>query len=525
MGDRLEAVNVDGSAEAAELASQKEPPYLWAIPPLVAIAVYCIGLGSFSCFDDFIWLERAQSFRYDWLQIFRPDVIYFDPLVHLMFLAQRLSGSLDPRWYHAVDLLLHAGNALLVYRLARALGGDARSALYGAVLFAGSSSIADAVLWSSSRVDLLSTTFALCSLIAYLRFLRTGKRSRLGLSVLLFILALGAKGTPLVLPGVMLGVLFIERKPLRYLASLAPFALVDLAYLVLLKLNLHRASLPQDRLHLNLDNLVLSMGALFTPESLLKNLNHLLLFVILLAFLSAAAFLVRREELLRRGAWCFMVAALLPVLPLKDFQLVSRGTPLFHLLLSPSHRIYLASVGAALLCGVILRDAERWVQRWSTRAMALSVVVLVAVTAVNWSLVRKRAALWAEVGTEYRLAFQGLARYRGAVTEGSRVGLIGFPGSGGFLTPLAKVALGVHDLELIRSVTIAPVQDRELLEKAERSHLFVQANDGRVYDRSEPFRQQLLYNRQALEHPSDPSYLALCWSVAQSLKREIDLLL
>lgn len=520
MRDSEESVKVSGPGPAAG----EENRLLWAIPPLVAILVYCAGLGSYFCFDDFIWLERARSIRYDWLQIFRPDVIYFDPLVHLMFLVQHLFGSLDPRWYHGLDLLLHATNALLVYRLGRAFGGDPKSALYGAVLFAGSFSVADAVLWSSSRVDLLSTTFALCSLTEFLHFSREGGRGRLFRSVFLFVLALGAKGTPLVLPAVMLGILLIGKQPLGRFASLVPFAAVDLAYLVLLKLNLHRARLPQERLHLNLHNLMLSLADLFVPEPLLKGLNLPLVFGILLVLLSAAAFLVRREGALRKGAWCLMVAALLPVLSLADFRLAD-NTALLNLLLSPSHRIYLASVGAALLCGVVLRDAERLAKDSPLRGAAVAVAVLVCITAGDWLVVSSRAGCWGEVGDEYRHGFQGLAKYRGTVADGSRVALVGFPGSGGFLTPLAKTALDLHDLVLIQSVTIAPVMDREFLADAEKSYLFVQANNGAVYDLSPQFRQQLLLNREALDHPADPSYLARCWSVAQELKRGIDLLL
>ena len=148
----------------------------WLIPIAVAIAVYSVGLNNFFTWDDFIWLAKAQSFKQGWLQIFRPETAnYFDPLIHLMFVADSRIAGLNHQWYQGVDLAIHAVNSLLVYRLTRALTGDAKTSLYGGVLFAGSFAIADAVLWPSSRVDLVSTLFSLGALILFLRYLQNGR--------------------------------------------------------------------------------------------------------------------------------------------------------------------------------------------------------------------------------------------------------------------------------------------------------------------------------------------------------------
>jgi hypothetical protein len=245
----------------------------WLLPIAIVLVVYGVSLGNYFAYDDFIWLNRARTFTSDWRQIFRPDVIYFDPLVHLMFLADFQVGGLDPRWYHGVDLLIHAVNAVLVYRFAQLLSGNEKGALYGSILFASSFAIVDAVVWPSSRVDLVSTLFALGTLIQFLRYLRSDSRCNLLFSIGLFVLALGAKGTPLVLPLVLFWLIIQEKIPLRQATCLIPFGAVIILYGTLVMLTRDQAALPLDRLHCNIDNLALALCSLFVPEEILSHFN------------------------------------------------------------------------------------------------------------------------------------------------------------------------------------------------------------------------------------------------------------
>jgi len=498
----------------------------WLLPVLTVLAVYWVAFNNYFCFDDFIWLNRGRSFKQDWLQIFRPDVTYFDPLVYLMFAADSLIGGLDHRWYHGVDLTIHAINALLLYRFARLLTGDEKAALYGGILFAGSFAIADAVLWSSSRVDLLSTLCSLGALIQFLHYLRSDKKRDLFLSFLMFILALGAKGTPLVLPGILLWLIVQERKPLRHALCLIPFGVVILIYFGLLKLNMHQASLPLDRFHFNLKNLVVSFCALFIPEATLKYQELYLVFSLLFLAVTAAGLLAIPRTAtvpLRRTGYCILVMALLPVLVVTDFKLLGEYSNPYLLLLSPSHRIYLASVGAALLGGGFLAFLETLLAKVVPRyAVVAVVIVLAVVVTANAYLVRERDRIWEPVGDSCRTAFEALLPYRHKVPEGSQLGLIYFPGSRGFLTPLAQVALGINDVSLIKTVILGMIQDQAVLQKAEKTFLFVLRSDGHLYDKTQMFRQQLLLNRMALRHPDRPEYASECIALGEKINREIE---
>src|SRR6266568_1283010 len=136
---------------------------LWIIPMVIALCVYSVALNNFFVYDDFIWLNRARTLSQNWRQMFSPDVIYFDPLIYLMFVADSFVAYLDPKWCHAVDLMIHAFNALLVYRFAKMLSGDDKAGLYGSILFASSFAIADAVFWPLEPKGLRSLCRFFCS--------------------------------------------------------------------------------------------------------------------------------------------------------------------------------------------------------------------------------------------------------------------------------------------------------------------------------------------------------------------------
>jgi hypothetical protein len=499
--------------------------FLWIIPIVIAFCVYSVAFNNFFVYDDFIWLYRAKTLTQNWRQMFYPDVIYFDPIVYLMFLADSFIGNLDPRWYHAVDLIIHSFNAFLVYRFSKMLTGDDKAGLYGSVLFASSFAIADAVLWPSSRVDLVSVMFSLGTLIQFLKYLRTDNMRFLLMSCFLFVLALGAKGTPVVMPVFLLWLIFQERKPLRKTVSLIPFGAVIILYIMLLKLTMHQAQLPLGRLHFNISNIVLAFCALFIPDGTLNRLDLIIIAPLLLVAVSALGLFAippTSTIMLRRTGYCILVAALLPVLVLTDFKLVTDHSNTYLLLVSPSHRLYLASVGAALLGGGILRSIETLLSKMSSKLATVLVVMLLAgVVTGNAFLVRERGNLWEYAGDRTRAGFEGLLAYRHQVGEGSQIGLINFVGSRGFTTPMFKLALDVNDITMLKEVIVGMNTDPEALRNAEKSFLFVLGNDGQVYDKSQLFRQQLLFNRMAMLNPVNPMYISSSQVISRMLAREI----
>lgn len=503
--------------------------FWWFLPILAAVVVYYPGLNNYFTSDDFMWLERGLNFKRDWLQMFRPEGAYFDPVVHLLFSADYAIAGLDYRWYHLVDLAIHAINALLVYRLARLLSDDERAPLYGGILFAGSFAIADAVLWSASRVDLLSTLFSLGSLIQFLHYLRCGQNRRLGYSFLLFALALCSKSTPLILPGILFLFIPLERKPLRLALRLIPFAALAVAYAALLKLTAHLAALPVDRLHFNLHNVAVAICALFIPEEALAHLNPVVCAIALFVIISWTGLASLRSEAtvaLRRTGYALLISAILPVIVLGDFTLATGKSQFIDLMGSPSHRIYLASVGAALLGGCLLSLLERGLRHRFPRCAFPAIMVLVSgIVAVDCLVVKERDHLWEAEGNRARVAVDFIRSYRVQAEEGSQIGLIAFPVSRIYMEPMIRRQLRVNDATFNHYVDIGIQVDPKILQKAEKSFLFVFGRDGHVYDESASYRRQLLLSRRALETIDNPAALMEAQTATMGLIGEINAIL
>jgi tetratricopeptide (TPR) repeat protein len=150
---------------------------------------------------------------------------YF-PLTYTTFYIEHSLWGLNPLGYHCVNLLLHAANALLVWRLLARLRIPA--AWLAAALFALHPVQVESVAWVTERKNVLMGFFFLLSLLAWTRFIdETSKRPRrfYALSLLFCALALSAKTTACTLPAALLLVLWLKKMPVgwRRLAQVAPF--------------------------------------------------------------------------------------------------------------------------------------------------------------------------------------------------------------------------------------------------------------------------------------------------------------
>lgn len=149
------------------------------------------------------------------------------PLVFTTFWAEHKLWGLKPHGYHIVNILLHAANALLVWRLARRLGVPA-AAVVGA-FFALHPVHVESVAWITERKNVLSGLFYLLALGAYLRFDATGRWPGYAACVLLFVAALLSKSVTASLPAVLALILFFQRRlTWRTAAALGPLFVIGI---------------------------------------------------------------------------------------------------------------------------------------------------------------------------------------------------------------------------------------------------------------------------------------------------------
>jgi protein O-mannosyl-transferase len=167
------------------------------------------------------------------------------PLTWLSHMLDCGLFGLNPGAHHSVNVLLHTVNAVLLLWLLFRLTAALWPAAFVAALFAWHPLHVESVAWISERKDVLSTFFALLSLLAYARYAQKRSRadtpvpvldSRLwtldyALALLFFALGLMAKPMLVTLPFVML---LLDYWPLRSIPDFE-FRIPNLASLTLEK--------------------------------------------------------------------------------------------------------------------------------------------------------------------------------------------------------------------------------------------------------------------------------------------------
>ena len=131
---------------------------------------------------------------------------HYWPLLYTLFWLEHKLWGLAPLGYHLVNLLLHTGVVLLLWRLLWRLGVS--GAWFAAAVFAVHPLHVESVAWVIGRKDILATLFYLSSVLAYIRFVETPRGERRGgpylLAVALFVLGLLSKSITITLPAALL---------------------------------------------------------------------------------------------------------------------------------------------------------------------------------------------------------------------------------------------------------------------------------------------------------------------------------
>lgn len=164
--------------------------------------------------------------------------IQYYPMVFTTFWVEYQLWDLDPTGYHLINVLLHAGNALLLFLLLRRL--DVPLPWLCAAVFALHPIHVESVAWITERKNVLSGFFYLAAALAYLRFAlppinqnptdRSRRRWYL-VALILFGMAMLSKTVAASWPAAMLLVLWWKRGQINrhLLLSVVPFFIVGIA--------------------------------------------------------------------------------------------------------------------------------------------------------------------------------------------------------------------------------------------------------------------------------------------------------
>jgi tetratricopeptide (TPR) repeat protein len=329
------------SAPAPRPATRFLPPLLIAA---VTVATFLPSFrGEFLLWDDdinFLSNPNYRGLRLENLRwMFTDYAGHYMPLTWLTLGLDYVLWVMDPRGYHATNLILHGFNAALCYLLLRKLLGRAApdlepgravlAASVGALLFSIHPLRVESVAWITERRDLLSGAFFLLTILAWLRMTEAPegspvRRTWMIVSALLFAAMLLSKTMGLSLPLVLL---VLDVYPLRRFSKAAaprlllekiPMFALMVAGLAMIAVSATKAGGMSDRAHYPL---IQSLGrpgfalTFYVAKTLLPvglsplywyrpelGVAHVVGWVILLA-LSAAALLGRRRWPAVLAAW------------------------------------------------------------------------------------------------------------------------------------------------------------------------------------------------------------------------------
>jgi len=213
------------------VAGSRFPAWLMAILLLlVTVLAYQPAWHAGFIWDDDVYvtnnplLTAPDGLQRIWFSLDSPSQ-YF-PLTYTVFRIEHALWGFRPAGYHWVNILLHAVNALLVWRLLQRL--RVPGAWLAAAIFALHPVQVESVAWVTELKSVLSLFFVLLTLLAWLEFIEEQSKPswrRYFLALTCQALALAAKTTACTLPAALLLILWLKHKPInwRRLAQMVPF--------------------------------------------------------------------------------------------------------------------------------------------------------------------------------------------------------------------------------------------------------------------------------------------------------------
>ncbi len=367
---------------------------------LLAIGAYLPALAGGFVWDDWIFVAEPLIRRWDglasiWLSPAEvKDEHHYWPIVYSTFWLEHKLWGFHAAGYHAVNLLLHAVNALLVWRLLLRL--EVPGAWLAAAVFAVHPVHVESVAWIIERKDLLSALFYLCAMHAWLGYTETHATRRLVQSVAFFVAAMLSKSIAVTLPAALLLLGWWRKGHIawRDVGRLLPF-LVLAAGITAADLffywgqsSYHFDYTVVERALIAARSLWLYLGQLAWPVSLpilysrwevsASDATGWVAAAALCAFLAALWFGRRHIGRGPVAALAFFVLTLSPVLGFLDFSFL-------RIAFLADRFAYLASLGPiAVVAGIAARSSTLRLDRGQVVTVGLIVLTLAALSAQTW---------------------------------------------------------------------------------------------------------------------------------------------
>ena len=191
----------------------------------MAIVVYLPALRGGFIWDDRMYLTQGTLMRRPlWKLWVAPDAIDYLPLTYTLYWLQWRIWHDSAVAFHLVNVLLHGGTAVMLWRVLRRL--QVRGAWMAAAIFAVHPVCAESVAWIAEEKNTLSLLLAAIALLLYLK--SEARPRRYWMAVVTFALALFAKPAVIMFPLILLLLAWWKRGAItrtEYLQTAPFFAL------------------------------------------------------------------------------------------------------------------------------------------------------------------------------------------------------------------------------------------------------------------------------------------------------------
>jgi tetratricopeptide (TPR) repeat protein len=377
-----------------------------ALAALVAIVFVQLTSHAFITLDDGLYITRNPVVQggLTWANAgwaLTAGAPYWHPVTWLSHMLDVELFGMNAGGHHAVSVLLHIANTILLFLLLNRLTGSAGRSAVVAALFGVHPLHVESVAWAAERKDVLSTLFLWLTLWWYAAYVRQPSWRRYVLVAAMFALGLMSKPMVVTTPAVLL---LLDFWPLRRVTGLQPekwmpliveklplFVLsIGSSVITFVNQNATTAVVHLDKLSLGdrLANAVVSycayLGKTFWPVNLAvfyPDRHHIpladvALATAALAALSAAAWRLARAHPYVPVGWLWYLGTLLPVIGLSqvgDQAMADRFTyvPMVGVLvivvwgaveLATAIRLPVAALRAAAAAGVVACASAAYVQ-------------------------------------------------------------------------------------------------------------------------------------------------------------------
>jgi tetratricopeptide (TPR) repeat protein len=214
-------------------------PWLWGL--LLVAFVFIAYAQAF--YAGFIWDDESHLTRNPCIvgplglkEIWTSTQAVYYPLVLTTFWALHKFVGLNPLPYHMLNVVMHAGSAVLLWRVLRQLG--VRGAWLGAVLWALHPVMVQSIAWVTELKNTQSCLFYLLSIYCFLNWEKQSQITQtrrvevslmFGLSLLCFVLATLSKPSVVMLPAVLALCVWWRRRRIQWrdAVALAPFVVIS----------------------------------------------------------------------------------------------------------------------------------------------------------------------------------------------------------------------------------------------------------------------------------------------------------